>query len=180
MTEVKNVKVKKNLSFYFLLPMLGGKVLTINDFDNIENCFLKDKDKPYEDSLFVLFNYSTSKEFAKFEESLTQHPYFAETYDPSPKLTMFVFGIPDIKNYNLFLKGKYSRMSNEYKTNILRFFLGIAKLYLIEDVLYKSQTRRLRLEQELAIRVSKDIDLLDLPDIKKETFSSEYLKLYDR
>ena len=168
MTEI--IKIKRNLSFYFIFPMLGGKTLTINDFVGINNCFLKNKDRPYEDSIFLLFDYNTTKEFAKFETALSQHPYYIESYDPSPKLTMFIFGVPDIKNYSLFLKGKYSKMSNEYKANIIRFLQPKFNISPIKDILYKSQTRRLSLEKKLDVTVSKDIDLLDLPDIDNETF----------
>lgn len=170
-------KTKRTKTFYFLFPLLGN---FMSEFPNIINCYLGDVDKTYTNSLLALFKWSSTLAYSKFEDSLKDHPYFIESYEPTRKHTMFVFKIPNTfkDNYNKFLTGKYSQLSNEYKIHILSFFSTSIQTQTLKAILYKEKERREKMEQLLEVKISKDIDLLDLINMKSETFNIKSFK-YD-
>ena len=169
-------KVKRTKSFNFLLPMIGGIGSTIKDFPGVLNCYLNDIQRKAEDSIFVLFDFDGSVAFGKFEESLTKHKYYVEAYDPTDKHVMFVFGVPDWKNYDLFLDGKYSKMSETYKKHILQFLDPKIETGPIKEILYKSDERKKRLEKEYDIKIPSHLDLYDPPSLREETFDVDEFK----
>lgn len=177
------IKVKRTKSFYFLLPMIGGNNLTILDFPNVVNCYLKDKNKHYEDSIFVLFKWSSDPNFTAFEGLLQNHEFFSESYDVAKYYVMFVFGIPDWKNYNLFIDGKYSKFDDSYKQQILKFLTPIVNnkqegvdSTVIREILYKDDKRRKKMEEELDVKIPLDVDLAEAPTSLDEIFDVDKFK----
>ena len=157
----------------FMMPMFGGDhdlylydSLFVNAFIGVagqENC------------LALLYRFSGQSVFLKFEQALRKFPSFRTIIDPSSYYVLFVFDIPPKfqDDYNKFILGKYSHFSPELKDRIFKFH----KVDLdssIGHILYKSEKRRLRLQESLDVKISKNAELFDIPDLEYEVFNKEY------
>jgi len=85
---------------------------------------------------------------------------------------MFVFDVPTdyIKDYELFIEGKYSKFSPNYKSRILEFH-GFSIHGQMAQILFQDENRRLRLQEELDAKIEPGSELLSIIDIKEETFN---------
>ena len=159
-----------NKSSLFLLPMLGGTrrlfmydKLFMNAFINVDQ---------YEKCIGLLYRFSGDTIFLKFEQALKKFRNFKDTFDPSPYFVMFVFDVPTdyIKDYELFIEGKYSKFSPNYKSRILEFH-GFSIHGQMAQILFQDENRRLRLQEELDATIEPGSELLSIIDIKEETFN---------
>ena len=162
----------KTKASIFMLPMLTGtqdlffyNTLFVNAFIGVGGDY---------DCLGLLYRFSGSSTFLKFEQALRSFKDFKEVIDPSPYFVLFVFNVPDKfkDDYVKFIKGKYSRLSPELKENIFKFH-GVDPDSSIGQILYKSGKRKLRLEESLKTQLPKNAELLDIPDLYSETFDKE-------
>jgi len=176
-SEVVNGKLLYNCntarltkSSLFLLPMLGGTrrlymwdKLFVNAFINSDQ---------YKDSICLLYRFSGDTIFLKFEQALKKFRTFKDTYDPSPYFVMFVFDVPTNykKQFNLFVDGKYSKFSPEYKSKIMEFH-GFNIHGEMAQILFQDEKRRLRLQEELDAEIEPGSELLSIIDIEEETFN---------
>lgn len=159
-----------NKSSLFLLPMLGGTrrlfmydKLFVNAFINVEQ---------YERCIGLLYRFSGDTMFLKFEQALKKFRNFKDTFDPSPYFVMFVFDVPAdyLRDYELFIKGKYSKLSPNYKSKILEFH-GFTIHGQMASILFQDEKRRLRLQEELDAEIEPGSELLSIIDIEEETFN---------
>ena len=159
----------------FLSPMVGGKR---EDFfwDRLfMNCFISTGTGNY--CIALLFRWSGDPLFLKFETELSKKKSFLRMYDPSTNTVMFVFDIEPshAKDYNTFLEGAYSKLSNPYKRQILDFH-GIGKNSEIGQILYKAPERRKKLSAMLGVPLDSSSELLSIIDEDVETFDEEFYK----
>ena len=180
-SEVVNNKLLYNCSTarltkssLFLLPMLGGTrrlymwdKLFVNAFINADQ---------HKDSICLLYRFSGDTIFLKFEQALKKFRTFKDTYDPSPYFVMFVFDVPTnhVQQFNLFVEGKYSKFSPEFKSKIMEFH-GFNIHGEMAQILFQDEKRRLRLQEELGAEIEPGSELLSIIDIEEETF---YPKIY--
>ena len=159
-----------NKSSLFLLPMLGGTrrlfmydKLFMNAFINVDQ---------YNNCIGLLYRFSGDTVFLKFEQALKKFRSFKDTFDPSPYFVMFVFDVPVsyMEDYQLFIEGKYSKFSPNYKSKILEFH-GFSIHGQMAQILFQDENRRLRLQQELDAKIEPGSELLSIIDIKEETFN---------
>jgi len=168
-----------NKSSLFILPMLGHHVPVIGGnrrnffFDShLVNAFVA---LPGNDRcIALLYRFSGRKEFVEFEGFLNKIPEFIAQFDPNNDMAMYVFEIPPAfeKDYDLFLEGKYSRMSQLCKGTILTFhnFSNDGKL---AEILYRSDKAKARLEVELDTILPEGAEVFDAPNMKEETFDPQ-------
>ena len=166
---------KRTKSSNFIMPMLSGNK-ELYFWDRLfVNAFIKTPED--NDCIALLYRWSSNPLYIKFEKALSQFKNFRRRYDPSPDYVMFVFDIPKkhVRNYNRFLKGKYSKFSKDYKLDILEFHDAD-----IEDelgqILFLSNTRRIALEKKLGEILPENSELLSIIDINKETYNPEIYK----
>ena len=161
----------------FMMPMFGGDIDLYLYNSLFVNAFIGVKDDKYlgESCLALLYRFSGSTLFLKFEQALRRFTCFREMIDPSPHYVLFVFNIPlrFLDDYNKFILGKYSRFSSELKENILKFH-QIDNNSSIGQILYKSKKRRLRMQESLGIEIPKDFELFDIPKLEEEIFDKNY------
>jgi len=159
-----------NKSSLFLLPMLGGTrrlfmydKLFVNAFINVDQ---------YERCIGLLYRFSGDTVFLKFEQALKKFRNFKDTFDPSPYFVMFVFDVPAdyLQDYELFIKGKYSKLSPNYKSKILEFH-GFTIHGQMAQILFQDENRRLRLQEELDAEIEPGSELLSIINIEEETFN---------
>ena len=94
---------------------------------------------------------------------------------------VYIFDFSDIKpDWNLFVNGKYSQMSDDIKRKILNFFeknsgnYVYVKGFLYPETHYSDYARILNVDIELLI---SDGELCDKPDLEKETLLIEVADL---
>ena len=154
----------------FMLPMLGGKGTSSFYHTLLCNTYIALEDG--KNCVAILFRFSGSADFLKFEQKLRQLPSFRTMIDPSPYFTLFVFDIPTdyLEDYQKFCLGQYSQLSATLKDKILKYHDSDANSVL-GQVLYKSTKRRLRLQETLGVELDADAELLSIPDIEQETYN---------
>ena len=163
---------KRTKSSTFIFPMLTGNRRLFLWKSLFVNCFLHtEEDK---NCISLLYRWSSDPVFLKFEKALSKFKSFKRRYDPSPNYVMFVFDIPKKykKEYQLFLKGKYSKFSQDYKLHILNFH----KLDMdseVAQILFRSKRRRKALEKKLNCSLPEDSELLSIIDNYEEVYNPE-------
>tara|TARA_Y100000593_G_C4170890_1_gene266912 strand:- start:1 stop:516 length:516 start_codon:yes stop_codon:yes gene_type:complete len=166
--------MKKNKSSELLLPMLGGNK-TLFMYDTLlHNCYAgTSEDK---DCIVLVYIYSNTKLFSKFERAIIRLRSFEEAFDIG-KYTVFIFKVPSYykREYIAFINSKYSKFSLEYKLQILSFHDQE-----IEDrlgqILFRSDELRRELEYELDVTLPDNSELYSCLDMKKEIFNLNYIK----
>ena len=157
-------------SSVFIMPMLSGSKELYFYNTLFLNCFIATEDHP--NSIILLYRFSGSALFLKFEQALKKFTTFKDMIDPSPHHVMFVFDIPTKykDDYNKFILGKYSHFSPELKDAIFKFHKTDMHSSL-GQILYKSEKRRLRLSQNLGMEIPPDMELFDIPDAEDEIYN---------
>ncbi len=124
-SEVEGWHIKeKNMSYYFILPMLGKPVKW---YSNITNVFVGSEEFPeYDNHIFLLF---TSGEMRPLQENLLIDKNLFYTYtatSTSGKYISYIYEVPKRwqHDYDLLVKGlysHYSKLSVECKEAILKY-----------------------------------------------------------
>lgn len=189
---------KENISTIFLLPAIQIKNSVKKEFyDNgfINTYITTNKIKyPYE-VIFLLFNPSEfDYQYAGFESRLISNENYIECNDLGNNYVLYTFKIPQIfiKEYYLFLDGRYSEFSKEYKElfpNKSHVYDNDKKPlkdkkggYLLEDSPYfkvfnKDEGFKEKLAQKLGYEdtsILDDVELYDKQDEVKEKFNIEF------
>ena len=161
---------KRTKSFAYLLPMLGPhKELFM--LDKLVNVFIATENN--KDCIALLYRFSSDPLFLQLEKAFKQFSYFREVEDIDPYHVLFVFNVPEKyrREYNKFIKGKYSKLLKMYKLHILEFF-NLDTDSQVCHVLFKSAKRKKLLENILGCELPDDSELLSIGD-SKEVYNSK-------
>ena len=163
---------KQTKSSLFVLPMLGGEKNLFFYNNLLVNCFIGIPD--HEGCIALLYRWSGDPLFLKFEKAIKQFRNYVDSCDISSELVMFIFDVPKkhVKNYKKFIDGKYSKLSDEYKTKILKFH-GMNIDSQMAQILYKSKKRKKRIEHNLGIPLDDSAELFSIID-DFEVFNPNY------
>ena len=114
--------MKKNKSYYFLLPFLKS-YFTIARFNiRLKNTYIFPKIEG-ERVLYLEYKYPENPvNFLNFEETIFKSELFIKTIENNEN-TVYCLKFPEEYNevYDLFLEGKYSEFTEENKTIILEY-----------------------------------------------------------
>jgi hypothetical protein len=162
--------VRLTKSSLFLLPMLGGTRRLFMYNKLFVNAFIAAEQ--HEDCIALLYRFSGDTIFLKFEQALKKFNSFRDTFDPSPYFVMFIFNVPDSyrNEYDLYMGGKYSKFSPEFKSRIMEFH-GFNIHGEMAQILFQDEKRRLRLQEELDAEIEPGSELLSIIDVEEETFN---------
>ena len=157
-------------SSMFLLPMLGGTRRLFMYNKLFVNAFIARASTKI--VLLCCTGSLVIQYFLKFEQALKQFNSFRDTFDPSPYFVIFVFNVPDYvqKQYDLYIDGKYSKFSPEFKSRIMDFH-GFNIHGEMAQILFQDEKRRLRLQEELDAEIEPGSELLSIIDVEEETFN---------
>lgn len=146
-------------SSFFVTPMLGNTRSELKWGQYFVNTFLS------EDSIVLLYRYFNVEDFQQFEHELKKHSMFQRLIDYDIQHVAFQFKIPQemLGNLKLFSAGKYSQMSDSYRSHILKFH-ALKLDTTIGKILFKSDERRKQLELDLGVSIPEDVELYDIPD----------------
>lgn len=112
---------KENVSTVFLLPGIEIKSELKNQFYSFgfQNTFLTCEPLKYPfEVIYLLFKPSViDLDFMRFAEDLQRNTNFVEVIDGGRNKVVFVYRVPKAfrHDYELFLEGKYSKLSSAYK-----------------------------------------------------------------
>ena len=168
------VKVaERTKSSIFVLPMLSGdKNLFLYD-SHLVNAFIGYSDSI--DTLVLLYKWSEDTLFAKFNIALTKFPTFIKSFNPDSYHVVYIFDIPEKhkRNFKLFKAGKYSKLTDAYKLQVLQFHkLGADSA--LSKILFKSFDRKLELEEKFDCELPENSELLSIIDMKNEILNLNY------
>ena len=175
-------KLSKTSNFIF--PYLGKNREYFKWNENFVNSFIgTEEDGDYGTSIYLLYRYDGSNSFSIFEKEITEHKWYKETIDTDKFHVLFRFDVPEsaLSDIDMLIRGKYSRISEEAKRQILSFH-NTTKDKPLGDILYRGENRRKQLELELSeprngsiIKIDESADLLDPFDIEEEIFMNYYI-----
>lgn len=160
--------MKRTKSSFFITPIIGENRISVRWNQYFVNTFLTD-----ENTIVILFRFFNSDDYKQFEHSVSKHPLFEKIIDFDAQHVAMQFKVPEehVNNVKLFRDGQYSKMSNSYKLQILKFH-SLAKDSLIGKILFKADERRKQIEMDLGVAIPPDIELYDKPD-ERELFKKE-------
>lgn len=166
---------KRTKASLFILPMLPGQRATYFFDKHLINCFIgTDKESHV---IALLYRFSGSTDFIKFEEMLKGLPNFKHMSDTTKRTVLYVFDVPDehLDDYFLFRRGMYSKFDPKYKIRILRFH-NSGKDSTLGKILYRDQSRKKQLERDLNLNfeLDKNAELYSIPDLEEETYDPAY------
>lgn len=174
--NIKKIEHINNLSFLlrssiltktsnFILP-----VLFLNRFNKdfflydifFENCFIN---KNNFKELILFYRFSASPLFLQFEKIINTHPQFIKKIDIDPYHICIIFKIPDEYSdaVDLFLEGKYSKLPEGLKKDIMKFF-NYKSDGDMAQILSKSPLRRKQLELEFEAEIPSSVELYEIPN----------------
>ena len=164
--------MKKNKASTFILPMMGGN-RKLFFYDKLKNCYLSSDSKYI---VLIYINYKTVI-FSKFIGALRALKTFENEIKISKGQTAYIFKI--LKHYKddctKFLEGKYSKFDSIYKLRILDFHNKD-----IEDpigqILYKSPTRKEKMEKVLDAVLPRGSELFSIPQKENEIINIKNFK----
>lgn len=154
-----------NKSFTYIYPMVKD---IVNYENNLLNCYIKDLNKPeYNNHIFLRYKFDGSINglYSKFEEKIKDCELLETFYDvpiEEGHSIMFVFKIPEGSqaDYDNFIKSKYSKLSDNYKKEIIGYHgrENAKNAELLEGILYQKEERRKQLELDLKLKIPLPVD----------------------
>jgi len=167
------IMAKQTKSNIFVLPMLSGERKLFFYDTHLVNTFIGVQE--HKACIALLYRWSSDPLFLKFENAIKQFKNFKTYIDFSENLVMYIFDVPTKhrKNYENFINGKYSELTSQYKTNLLKFH-GMNIDGQIGQILFKSEKRKARLETKLGCQLDDNAELYSIIDPKFEVFNPNY------
>ena len=152
---------KHNLTTLIGLPLLGWKremydPYLINAY--IEHDVVDRFDKS--SHIHILLNWSVDERFKKLESTLKNSKLCVSQYDPDKEgvFVVFIMRIPKatVKDYQKFLAGKYSELSDRSKTMIMASTKPGGIIY---RILYKEESLKKELEEKIGVDLNTSSEI---------------------
>jgi hypothetical protein len=144
MTMIKKLKdiypgyfQKSRVFLYPLICNKKGSITPIETYTSWEG-HVKDEDM----KLVCMFYLRNDSEFISFEERvLLNSPYYLDYKELDEKKALYLFDFSDRKDdWNYYLKGQYSKLSNEQKKRIRSYYgISTANYAFIHSYLYPEE-----------------------------------------
>lgn len=173
---------RENLSTYFVLPLLKINKLTFTSELNFIDSYLTRDGL----DIFVQVNMTTF-----FMNKAAMNPQFETTWNDASDNKYIQFSIPEHWQYDvqLFMKGKYSRMSEEAKQMIRQYSGLIYRKQREADKVIITDIRLQALDRSIAVRelwethygviLDENDELLSMPDSRAFIDMSELFRIDD-
>lgn len=161
----------KNRTCTYLLPILGE---TIHEFKNLIQCFVGDKAFPGEHGkLYLLFKIENEVWFNDYLNNLKNHKFYERNYKVNDDYIMFVYSLTGIdeERYYHFVKGRYSKLDDDYKTKILNFY-NIGYGSEVAKVLYRREDKYVEWEKRLGMKIPRSQEIGNKPNFEYEVFDN--------
>jgi hypothetical protein len=186
---MKDSKVVINLTYTYLLPMLGLSCNIGRDsFINFRGIFLRNDDYPeIQDRLFLWLRASADRNYLAFEQQLRRLADYDSCYEPDKYHTIFLFKIPAEykREYDKFIESRYSEFSENFKQALIKYHgysktnagADIIKVLYKDPELYEAKEKEINkgLDYKEWTRIprTQEIGVLLSERIEHETFSDD-------
>ena len=89
--------------------------------------------------IYCAYNIEVSDEFINMENVLMAHPLYRGDYSRNG-VAIYIFELPSIysENYDYFMKGEYSKFTDSYKSEIIKFWVAQPPNSLFYSILFKT------------------------------------------
>ena len=161
------IMAERTKTSLFVLPMLGGNRRLLFYDSLFINAYIESSGNT--NFIKLLYRKSRKKVFREFIVLLQHLKTFESIEEPNAHCYVITFTIPwkHRTNFKMFKEGKYSQFKDAYKLDILDFHR-----YDIDgrmgQILFKSEARRKKLEEQLNADIPEDSELYSIIDVKKE------------
>lgn len=169
-TQENDIKVVENRKYSkatsFILPMIGHP---LSYFKALVHCYIADFEQEDNDLNFNKIFILTLEN----NDQLIYNHYFLKNYRTKNNGYMYVFDVPVVfvENYQLFLDGKYSHFTTEYKdflvSKITRKDVMTSVIY---KVLYRTADARKQVEDRVGQKLPLDAEVLSALNFAEETY----------
>lgn len=160
-------------SSIFIMPLMGmNRKLMLWD-SLFVNAFCATDDD--EDCIALLYRFSGTPKFTKFESALCSFRNFRKRLDPDPYHVLFVFDVPpDAKDsYDAYMDGKYSLIDDIWKLKILEFHDFDIDGH-TGKILFQSDDLKQQLEEQLDVVLPYKAELHSKPNMLLERYAADY------
>lgn len=173
------IETARTLSMSFIVPVLRLSQQEMG-ISYLMNSYLATDIYPNDvigNYIYLLYKYVDEPEYLILETRLKNHPMFVKMFDPITDKTLFKFKIPlPFQNsVKLLIDGKYSKITDEMKRVILRYH-EIGKNSDMGSILYRDPEFIKRLEQDLGVTLTNDMELHQKINIENETFRTKAIR----
>lgn len=160
-------------SSIFVLPLMGMNRSLMMWDSLFVNAFIGTEED--EDCIALLYRFSGTPKFTKFESALCSFRNFRRRVDPDPYHVLFVFDVPDDarSSYEAYCDGRYSNIQDIWKLRILEFH-GFDIDGHTGKILFQSPRLRAELEQQLDVTLPEDAELHSKPNLSLELYDAAY------
>lgn len=165
-----------NTSSVYILPFLGIK----KEYLLMDTCFINCYVQHYNfnhnvgEYLYLIYRYLPESFYAKFVDAIQKQPncinYIKNENDK--RFDCFIFKINEnkVNDIKLLLKGKYSKITEESKQQILKFHNQTNPESPLAQILYKGHLRKNELEERFGCILPDNIDYDNKPNINEEVW----------
>lgn len=168
---------KSKIFLYPLLDIKKGSIVPIETYVSWNSSYA-----PEDAKLICVYKSDNTSAFIVFEENvLLKHNRLCDYIKVSSTQTILTFDFSDLKDdWNLFINGKYSQMSDVVKRKILTYFeknsgnYNYIQSYLFPKKYMAKYAELLEVPVDLLISVG---ELCDKPDLEKEKLLIEVVDL---
>jgi len=162
----------------FIMPLLGRDRHYFKWKSFFCNCFIGTESNVKEDygkNIFLLYRHSPSTKYSELRSSLQFHSWYKEAHKVDDYHILYEFTVPKgaREDFDLLVRGKYSKITSETRYQILKFH-GLGAGSWLHNVLTRSDGRKARLEKDLDIKIARDSELYDPFIVKQEIYLNGY------
>lgn len=157
----------RNKTTTYILPCLGKDSNYFYEDSYLVNCYISQDRK----QLYLLYRFAKSEDYGKLETTITKHPDYVRIDNSIPGMDLYVFNIPTFHqdDIQLFLKGKYSKISSILKGKI-KVFYNLPDRSKVWRILNREDKLIKEMEKEFGCPMF-DVDLENKPDLKNEIWN---------
>jgi hypothetical protein len=162
----------------FLFPQLDlgkGSIKPLSTYTSIPEVIA-----PEDYKLLCLYQLRTDKEFLKFEKTkLFKHHRFESFRELVSGEGLYIFDFQDQKkNFDYFYEGKYSKLDDNFKQNIINYYVNKSSFNLVDSYINPHNYYEIYSKLLLCpVSVLKEtVELCDKPDLKREALQTVFKK----
>lgn len=165
-----------NKSYSYLVPLVDVYCnIDPTYFILMRQCYSIVNNQTDEPMLAISYEKSDNEMFVQYLNTLRESEITVNVIESDEEIT-FVFKMPErfINEYRSFINGKFSHFSQDAKNIIIDYVTSYHKpntAKKVRMVLNKDEELRTYLENKLAVKLDKDLDLTSIPVVEEESFN---------
>lgn len=166
---------RRNMTSMFLLPAveleqasIGYDTYLINAYCPVSKAQSSPFGYTYNNQLDLVYRYFPLDAYRELEKRLLEHPNFLKIRDSRDKVIISM-NVPEKFHADIqtLIKGRYSKLSNELKSRILRFH-GVGRGSNLYSILHREESFRQKMSKDLGFDISPEAELYDIPVLQEE------------